>query len=212
MAGESQQAPRSGPDPTVLTTQQLERGLDAERDYVMGEVRVLEERLHGMDKATSLLSETVNRVPTDMQVAIGNLKELHNERFSSIETQFAERDTRQERESRDNKVAVDAAFAAQKEAASEQNKSNTLAIDKSERQQVDAIAKQADLNKSKTDAIDTQVNDLKERLTVLETARRTENTGTDQKRLDLGVLISVAAVFVAIISVIVVVLLAIKPA
>ena len=207
MAGESQQTPKSEPDPTVLTTQQLERGLDAERDYVKGEVRVLEQRLTAMDIATELLSATVTRVPTEVQTAVGNLRDLHSERFQSIATQFAERDTRQERESRDNKVAVDAAFAAQKEAASEQNKSNTLAIDKSERATAETLAKQADLFKSKTDALDTQIADLKERLTIVETAKRTGTENGDQKRLDIGVMVSMAAVFVAILSVVVVVLL-----
>jgi len=207
VAGESQQTPKSEPDPTVLTTQQLERGLDAERDYVKGEVRVLEQRLTAMDIATELLSATVTRVPTEVQTAVGNLRDLHSERFQSIATQFAERDTRQERESRDNKVAVDAAFAAQKEAASEQNKSNTLAIDKSERATAETLAKQADLFKSKTDALDTQIADLKERLTIVETAKRTGTENGDQKRLDIGVMVSMAAVFVAILSVVVVVLL-----
>ena len=164
MAGESQQTPKTEPDPTVLTTQQLDRGLEAERDYVDGVVAVIEQRLSAMDRATELLNETVNRVPTALQVAIANLRELHEEKFKSVALQFAERDTRSERESRDNKVAVDAAFAAQKEAASEQNKSNTLAIDKSERATAETLNKQADLFESRTRAIDGQITDLKDRL------------------------------------------------
>lgn len=163
MAGESQATPANEPDPTVLTTQQLDRGLEGERDYVRGEIRVIEQRLNAMDVATRLLNETVNRVPTDVQVSVGSLKDLHSEKFTSVALQFAERDTRQERESRDNKVAVDAAFAAQKEAASEQNKSNTLAIDKSERATAETLNKQADLFQSRTMALDGQIADLKER-------------------------------------------------
>jgi len=211
MAGESQQVPASEPDPSVLTTQQLERGLDAERDYVKGEVRVIEERLHAMDRATALLSETVNRVPTDMQVAIRNLQDQHGERFDSIALQFKERDTRQERESRDNKVAVDAAFAAQKEAASEAKKSSDLAIDKSERATAEKQEKLADLFKSKTDSLDVQIADIKDRLTVIETATRTNDQSRDTQRSDYGLLISMAAVFVSIIAIVIVVLLAIRP-
>lgn len=203
MAGESQQVPKSEPDPTVLTTQQLDRGLESERDYVKGEIRVIQERLRGIDIATQLLSATVTRVPTDVQIAVQNLKELHNERFDSIATQFQERDTRSERESRDNKVAVDAAFAAQKEAASEQNKSNTLAIDKSEKATAETLNKQADLFQSSIKGIESQIVDLKERITGLETTTRTENLGRDQKRLDVGLLIGAVALVVSAIAVIV---------
>ena len=103
--------------PTPTTDPILTLALGGVRDYVDGRMAVLDQRLNGIDKASEVLNESINRVPTDLQQAIGRLQDLINEKFHSIEVQFAERDTRQERESRDNKVAVDAAFAAQKEAA-----------------------------------------------------------------------------------------------
>jgi hypothetical protein len=154
----------SPPDPTDAVNDAVERAVKAERDYVDGKIGILGERLDAIDRATELLNETVNRVPTDVQKEVGHIRELTDEKFSGIQTQFKERDTRQERESRDNKVAVDAAFAAQKEAASEQNKSNTLAINKSETSTIETINKLDRLFKTTTDALGDKIDDNKQRV------------------------------------------------
>lgn len=93
---------------------------------------------------------------------VARLGDVHAERFASIATQFKERDTRSERESRDNKVAVDAAFAAQKEAAAAENKSNREAIGKSEAATSEKIDKLNELFTTTINAIRQQVDDLKE--------------------------------------------------
>lgn len=163
---------KPNPDPTIATNEAVTRAVKSERDYVDGQIAVLVQRLNAIDKATIVFSESLNRVPTDTQKEVSHLKELTFEKFDSVSTQFSERDTRSERESKDNKVAVDAAFAAQKEAASEQNKSNTLAIDKSEKATAETLNKQADLFKSTTDAIVSQVNDVKERVSKIENVKQ----------------------------------------
>jgi chromosome segregation ATPase len=159
------------PDPTVLTTAQLVRATSAERDYVNGRIDVLRQRLDGIDKATEVLNETVNRVPTALTEGLGHLQAVMDERFTSIREQFRERDIRSERESRDNKVAVDAAFAAQKEAASEQNKSNTLAISKSETATTETINKLAELVGTQIKAMGDKLDDLKERVGRMESVK-----------------------------------------
>jgi len=68
------------PDPTLLTTQQLLREL-ASLERVFGT------RLDGMDKANSVLAETVNRTPTAIQTAIANLQAVYDERFNSVHQQ-----------------------------------------------------------------------------------------------------------------------------
>jgi cation transport regulator ChaB len=160
------------PDPTVLTTEQLLRTAQAERDYVDGRIDVITERLSGMDRATELLSETVNRVPTETQKEIEHLGSLVTERFDSIKIQFKERDTRSERESRDNKVAVDAAFAAQKESAAKQDESNAKAINKSELATTETINKLAELFKTTTDALSDKIDDLKDRVQSIESKKQ----------------------------------------
>ena len=161
MAGESQAVPRSGPDPTVLTTEQLLREIETVREWVQAQLAVRDQRLDGIDKATVVFNETLTRVPTDVQNQVGHLKELADEKFASIGLQFKERDTRSERESRDNKVAVDAAFAAQKEAAAKQDDANQKAIDKSENATSDTINKLAELFETRTTGLAGLIADLK---------------------------------------------------
>jgi chromosome segregation ATPase len=160
------------PDPTVLTTEQLLRTAQAERDYVDGRIDVLIERLSGMDRATQLLSDTVNKVPTEVQREVGNLRNVVDEKVASIDKQFSERDTRSEREARDNKLAVDAAFAAQEKQAVAQNDANTTAINKSEQATTETINKLAELFKTTTDALSDKIDDLKQRVQAIESAKQ----------------------------------------
>jgi cation transport regulator ChaB len=155
------------PDPTVLTTQQMTRAVQAERDYVDGQLDVLRERLTGIDRATVVLNETVNRTPTEIQKEIAHLRELMTERFNSVDKQFQERDTRQERESRDNKVAVDAAIVAQKEAAAQRDLANQKAIDKSELATAETMKAFGELFRTTTDNIKEQFSALELKVTQL---------------------------------------------
>src|SRR6185503_2831523 len=79
------------PDPTVLTTQQLQREVAALKEIIFT-------RLDANDKAVQLLHEDVTRVPTDTDKQIAHLKELHEEKFDSIDQQIKERDARMDRE------------------------------------------------------------------------------------------------------------------
>jgi hypothetical protein len=193
------------PDPTVLSTDAIARAVKAERDYETAQLDVLRERLRGIDKATELLNETVNRVPTDVQREVSHLRELSNEKFNSIAIQFAERDTRSERESRDNKVAVDAAFAAQKEAAARQDEANQKAIDKSEKSTAETIAKLSELFKTSGDGFMGQIADIKERITRAEgaataaasaasTALAVRSEGLTERRGSQGNMIAIVSI------------------
>jgi hypothetical protein len=218
MAGESQQAPSTGPDPSVLTTENLIRATGAERDYVNAQLDVIRERLRGIDIATRLLNETVNRVPTDVQREVSHLRELAYERIDSatraiesvasgIALQFTERDTRSEREARDNTKAVDAAFAAQKESAAQQNEANSKAIAKSETQTTEAIAKLAELFKSTTDSLADQIGDNKDAVAALaldlKQTRRGNEAGTEARASTVATLIAVAGLAVVFVGVLV---------
>jgi uncharacterized protein YdaT len=141
-------------EPTIPTTEELIRAIRSERDYVDGQVEVLIERLRAIDVATRLLNETINRTPTDIQKETSHLRELMQVEFTSVAKQFAERDTRSERESRDNKLAVDAAFAAQEKQARAQNESNTEAIRKSEVSTSETIKTNQELAMTKIESLD----------------------------------------------------------
>ena len=149
------------PDPTLLTTQQLHR-------EILGLREVIETRLIGMDKAIELIQTAADKVPSKMDIAITQLRELQDEKFNSIQVQFKERDTRTEQTSRDSKVAVDAALQAAKEAVGEQNKSNALAIAKSEAAFTKQIDSTGTLITTTTNGINDKIDDIKERLTLVE--------------------------------------------
>ena len=162
------------PDPTELTTKALLREVAVLKEFI-------ETRIDGMDKANDLQRKDLDRFPNLVDEKIRTLQSVHDERFKSVATQFLERDTRSERESRDNKVAVDAAFAAQKEAAAKQDESNTKAINKSEKSTTETIAKLQDLVQARTDGLGDKIDDQKERLNSLEsriTAFESRNKGS----------------------------------
>jgi len=174
---------RPNPDPTVLTTEQLERMKEvvfreilASREIVeskmSGITTVFETRLEGMDKAINLVQLQTDVFSAKVQVEVGHLQKLHQEKFDSIATQFRERDTRTEQTSRDAKIAVDAALQAAKEAVGEQNKSNALAIAKSEATFTKQIDQIGVLVSSMGKGFDDKVDDIKSRLTAIESQKK----------------------------------------
>ena len=149
------------PDPTLLTTQQLMSAISALKELLFT-------RLDAMDKAVVLLSDTVNRVPTDTTKQVSHLKELHEEKFAGIQRQFEERDVRAEQESRNNKVSLDAALQAAKEAVGKQNESFALSIAKSEASTMKQMEQQGQLIASSNNGLESKISDLKDRVTAIE--------------------------------------------
>lgn len=148
-------------DPSSLTTQQLWREIQNLKE-------LLTSQIDGIEKSIQVAHEDLVRVPTDVQRQVGNLKELHEERFKSIETQFKERDTRVETSAKDNKDALAAALQAAKELVTQQNASNSLAISKSEAATAKQIDQLGTLIQQTVKASDEKVDDLKERVTRIE--------------------------------------------
>jgi transglutaminase/protease-like cytokinesis protein 3 len=126
---------------------------------------------------------------------------LVDERLASVGTQFAERDTRSERESRDNKVAVDAAFAAQKEAASEQNKSNTLAISKSEAATSETINKLSELFRTTTDGLASSILDVKDQVRDIRASKSGAAEAVSAKRQDWAAVYGLAAFLLVLLMI-----------
>jgi hypothetical protein len=155
-------------DPTPVTIEALQREAAVLKELIFT-------RLDAMDKAVTLFNENLNRVPTDVDKQVGNLKDLHGERFSRVSTQFegiqlqfSERDKRAQEVSKDSMVAVAAALQAAKELGNEQTRASALAIAKSET----ATAKQLDqigVNlQSIQGALNDKIDDLRTRLTGFE--------------------------------------------
>jgi hypothetical protein len=197
---------RPVPDPTVLTTQALVASITSLREVleavIQGQKAVFESRLDGMDKAINLLQVTTDRQPAEVDRKIANLRVLHEEKFTSIQVQFAERDTRTEQSARDSKVAVDAALSAAKEAVGEQNKSSALAIAKSEAGTAKQIDQQALLIATATKALDEKIGDIKDRLTRIEGQSIGQTVAREDTKSLWAILIAAVGAVIAIGTVI----------
>ncbi len=194
------------PDPTLLTTQQLMLAVSALKELLFV-------RLDAMDKAVELLHEDVTRVPTDVDKQIVNLRtlmeqrfEVVEEKFHSIGTQFKERDTRVEQTAKDTKVAVDAALQAAEKAVGKQNESFALSIDKSEKATMKQIDQQGILIQTATTALNDKIDDIKDRLTLIEgkgagqtTEQAAHTTSTRDAWGIVAVVVAVIAVAVAVV-------------
>jgi hypothetical protein len=192
-------APRAGdwrpvPDPTILTTAQLLREQAALRELI-------ETRLDGMDTATTLLSETVNRTPTIIQTEIAHVRELmagelsrmtqiSEERLKGIELQFTERDVRTEQAAKAGKDALDAALKSQKELVAQQNEANRAEAAKTESN----FAKLIEAQSARTD-------ELKERIDRGEGSTAGAAGTRTEQRLNLNTVIAAVALLLSAVIV-----------
>lgn len=171
---------------------------------------VIETRLDGMDKAITLLQDTADKFPARIDEKIDSLEKVHGEKFSSIQVQFQERDTRTEQTAKDSKVAVDAALQAAKELVAQQNTSNSLAMSKNEAATTKQIDQLGLLIQTTARASDEKIDDIKERLTRIEgmgvgaiTAQTTQQTSSGHTvnvlALIAAVVLGVAGVVIAIV-------------
>lgn len=160
------------PDPTRLTTEQLDREIGSLRavlDAGLASLRqIIEARLNGNDRAIQLLQSTADKFPQWVDEKIAAVRDVVTEKFNSIEKQFTERDVRTEQAAGAVKIAVDAALQAQKEAATETNKSGTAAITKSETATTKQIDQLGELIRTMTKGFDDKIGDVKDRLTRIE--------------------------------------------
>lgn len=213
---ETELTPR--PDPTRLTMAASQAQADQLRRELAALREILETRLDAMDRAASVLDTTVNRTPTVIQTAIGNLREVYDERFGSVQQQlidrgstyderfsgiarqFIERDVRTEQAATASASALAAALQAAKEAVFEQAQAAAKAAEKTElsfTKQIDQIGLR----------IDTVIKGYDDRLTELkERIDRGEGTSTgaagqrDETRLNMGTVISWALLALSVLT------------
>jgi len=171
---------RPDPDPTAMTTAQLDRAIANLDALNIARIEIIQARLDAMDKAVELLQQ----FPTAIDVAISHLKELHDEKFAGIATQFKERDIRIDQRAGDTKLAVDAAFAAAKET-----------FGKSETGFTEQIKGLTTIVNEKAKSADDKLGDVKDRLTTIES--RSKGAGDVWGYLVAvgGILIAAGALF-----------------
>jgi len=176
-------------DPSSLTTQQLWREVLNLRELMEARVAGIEEltksRISAIEKSIEVAHDDLVRVPTDVQKQVGNLRDLHEEKFHAVEARFKERDARFEQKDRDMKTAIDAAFA-----------SASAAVAKSEAVTSKQIDQQANLIQTETRALSGRIDDVKERLTKVESLSVGEKGGkTQQQQMISWILAVIMALF-----------------
>lgn len=203
---------RPVPDPTELTDRAIARLEKSLTERFDGELAVRDERLNGIDKATTLRLEQVDQwlgtQPTVIEKEVGAFGHVHDVKFDGIQTQFRERDARADRESQLNKIALDAAFsaskeavaaafAAQKEDANRRDEANGKAIDKSEKATAETIKTNQELNKSTTDALTKSLDEVKLAVSRIESNKV---GGQEQKQSGISTLGIIATVISIVIG------------
>jgi len=170
---------RPVPDPTTLTIDALRREIGALRELLESDTRgkfdVIKERLDGMAKAVELLQTATDRQPAFVRGEVSQLALIVDEklkaveeRFSSVQTQFRERDTRAEQQKIDSGTAINAALQAQEKSFVSENKNTAETIAKSEASVTKITDNIFRLIEQQTKATDEKVGDLKDRLTSIE--------------------------------------------
>jgi len=155
---------RPNPDPTVRTNEAVKAAAEQQRRDLQSLREILEARLDAIDTATTLRLQGYDAQPASIERAVNHLEQLNNEKFSSIEQRFHERDIRLDQTAITSKQAIDAALLAAKELVGQQNTSNVEAAAKAER----AFTKQIDQTSALISALEKGLTDrileLKERM------------------------------------------------
>jgi hypothetical protein len=103
----------------ILFNKSIEESDKLSRAEIVHLRGLLESRLDAMDKAVVLLQNIADRTPGAIAEQTSALQEIQDEKFSSIQVQFKERDVRTDQTLIEGKLAVNAALQALKEAVDE---------------------------------------------------------------------------------------------
>ena len=147
--------------------------LQLREQVILEQLATRDERLSGIDEATKLRLSGVEGIPSQIDEKVSRLHDVVEEKFESVSKQFAERDTRSEREARDSKLAVDAAFAAQEKSAAKSDETYQKGFDKSEAATAENINKLAQLVQTNMAGLGQTLSDLKDRVGDSEKAQQT---------------------------------------
>jgi hypothetical protein len=188
------------PDPTLLTSSLVEKARDDIRREIDFVRQILTQRLDKMDEAGTLLQEWRETLPRRLDEAMQCHKDVTVERFQRVEERFnvmlekfaamnisfRERDIRADQSSVSTKVAIDAALQAQKEMVASQNTNIAQALARIEATAQKQIEQLVTLLQTTTGGTNDKVDDLKQRLTLIEgrtagiTAAGTNQLATQQ--------------------------------
>jgi hypothetical protein len=192
------------PDPTVRTMELVDKGLDALRNELFIRFESVDKQFNANAEAIRIVKEDAVRVPTLLQTAITTVRELLTSADRTMEERLTglinvhetkmnvlsdEREKRSAEQIRSAHTAVDAALAATKEAAAE-----TKAVFVKQLDQLVQImnATNAGLNG--------KVDDLKERMSKIESQIMTVDRSKDKSVALIGTVIAGVVGFVVVMT------------
>lgn len=182
------------PDPTLLTTQMLEREVKSLREILessmAGRKSEVNARFDGMDKAIRLLQESDKDHVNAIGSQIACLKELHEEKFAGVQTQFMEREVRGDKTAEQNKAALDAALQAAEKAVGKQNEASGQAIMKSETATDKRIEQLVVLITTSVQGLKDSQDESRERITRIESEDRGSKTTKDDSKAMIAIIVA----------------------
>lgn len=175
MAERSSLMSTPNPDPTVLTTQALQREIESVRERFDDKIelsrQVVDARLDGIINEIVALRSIVESAPDRRDQALEQIREFmeqkFSEKFQAIDTRFGERDLRATLSQTSNKEAIGAALTAVKETNTKSETAFTKQID-----QLMALIYSAQKG------ADEKIGDIKDRLTIMESRKVGEKEAT----------------------------------
>jgi hypothetical protein len=206
------------PDPTVLTTDAVERATAQFRREMQQLRELIETRLDCADAALANHLREMETVRHQIEEKITHLRELAEEKFDSIDRRFDDRDARAGDAARAGKEALAAALEsarqltelqnrANKELSEAQDKANQAAITKAQgatNEQIKALDQVSGTNRK---ALEDKIDDARTRLTTMESLTRgIKEAGGEQRevrteqRLNTSQIIAAIATLAAVIS------------
>jgi hypothetical protein len=206
------------PDPTVLTTDAVERATAQFRREIQQLRELIETRLDCADAALANHLREMEAVRRQIEEKITHLRELAEEKFDSIDRRFDDRDARAGDAARAGKEALAAALEsarqltelqnrANKELSEAQDKANQAAITKAQgatNEQIKALDQVSGTNRK---ALEDKIDDARTRLTTMESLTRgIKEAGGEQRevrteqRLNTSQIIAAIATLAAVIS------------
>jgi hypothetical protein len=185
---------------TQLLAQDLRNVPTAVERDIVALRELMESKLDAMEQAVVLQNSASAAFPVEVRTEISHLKALHEERFTSIGTQFTERDIRTDQASKAAKEALDAALQAAKELVNAQGEASSAAAVKSETSFTKQIDQIGTIISTLEKALDARITELKERIDRGEgSSSGMAGQRTDQ-RASIGTVIAAVATLVAVIS------------
>jgi len=188
------------PDPTELTDRAIARLEKSLTLYIDGEIKALTTRLDALDKALAARALTVDFIHEEIERRVIHLQALHDQKFDSIQTQLAERDSRVASEKKDAKLALDAAFLAAKDTAALQEKANREAIDKSERATAETIKTNRESSRASIESLSKGLDEVKDRVTRIESAKQGGNENRTSLYATIGVIATMIFLLIAVVG------------